>query len=90
MKETLRRCKEGIIEPLPSNTPGPLSSQYEKPDKPTAIKSHKSRFNYSNFLIRRQQCNNDGIRKKGEQKDTLNIKSTVLHHGVKGGYLNPV
>ena len=41
MKETLRRCKEGIIETLPSNTPG---SQDEKPDKLTAIKSHKSRF----------------------------------------------
>ena len=45
MKETLRRCKEGIIEPLPSDTPGPLSSQYEKPEKQIAIKSHKNRFN---------------------------------------------
>lgn len=44
VKETLRRCKERVIETLPSNTPGPLSSQYERPDKPTAIKSHKSRF----------------------------------------------
>ena len=45
MKETSKRCREGTIETLPSNTPGPLSSQYEKQDKPTAIKSHKSRFN---------------------------------------------
>ena len=44
MKETLRRCKEGIIETLPHNTPAPLSMQYERPDKLTAIKSHKSRF----------------------------------------------
>ena len=44
LKETSRRCKERVIEILPSNTPAPLSSQFERPDKPTAIKSHKSRF----------------------------------------------
>ena len=44
MKETLRRCNEGIIETLPSNTPGHLSSQYERPDKSIAIESHRSRF----------------------------------------------
>ena len=44
MKETLRQCKEGIIETLPHDTPAPLSMQYERPDKLTAIKSHKSRF----------------------------------------------
>lgn len=42
--ETIRRCKEVIIETLPQDTPAPLSTQYERPDKLTAIKSHKSRF----------------------------------------------
>ena len=45
MTETMRRCRNGIIEELPSdNAPAPLSTQYERPDKASAIKSHKSRF----------------------------------------------
>lgn len=44
MKETFRRCQGGIVEPLPSNVAGPLSSQYDRPDKTAAIKSHRSRF----------------------------------------------
>ena len=44
MKETIRRCEEGITETLPDDTPAPLSSQYERPDKPIAVKSHKIRF----------------------------------------------
>ena len=46
MTETMRRCSGGIIEELPSdNIPAPLSTQYERPEKSSAIKSHKSRFN---------------------------------------------
>ena len=44
LKETSGRCKERVIETPPSNTAAPLSSQFERPDKPIAIKSHKSRF----------------------------------------------
>lgn len=44
MKETIRRCKDGITEAHYDDTPAPLSSQYERPNKTTAIKSHKSRF----------------------------------------------
>lgn len=48
MSETLRRCSDGIIEELPvDDVPAPLSSQYEKPEKIIAIKSHKSRFSLS-------------------------------------------
>ena len=46
MTETLRRCSGGIIEELSSdNVPATLSTQYERLEKSSAIKSHKSRFN---------------------------------------------
>ena len=44
MKETIRRYKDGIMEAHYGDTPAPLSSQYERPDKTTTIKGHKSRF----------------------------------------------
>lgn len=45
MSETIRRCREQIVEETdPQNIPPPLSSQYEQPDKKKAIQHHKSRF----------------------------------------------
>ena len=45
LKETNKRCNEGIVEEMSEeHTPAPLSSQYEKPVKVDAIKSHRSRF----------------------------------------------
>ena len=44
IRETTRHCKEGVVEVLPQDTPASLSSQYERPDKLSAIHSHKSRF----------------------------------------------
>ena len=45
MEETQRRCKDAVIKELPEDDiPAPLCSQYEKPVKSDAIKSHRSRF----------------------------------------------
>lgn len=44
MKETFERCQQQVVEPLPGNAAGPLSSQYDRPEKTAAIQSHKSRF----------------------------------------------
>ena len=44
MQETLHKCMEGSTVQPPPNLPQPLSSAYEKPDKISAIKTHRSRF----------------------------------------------
>ena len=45
--EKTKLCKDGGTrsQTQSSDIPKPLSSQYEKPEKAVAIKSHKSRFN---------------------------------------------
>ena len=46
MSETVRRCREYIVEETdPQSIPPPLSSHYETSDKQEAIQHHKSRFN---------------------------------------------
>ena len=45
MEETKRRCKDAVIEEMPEDDiPSHLCSQFEKPVKSDAIKSHRSRF----------------------------------------------
>ena len=47
IEKTKQLCKDGGTrsQTQSSDIPKPLSSQYEKPEKAVAIKSHKSRFN---------------------------------------------
>ena len=45
--KTKQLCKDGNVQTrtrFSPDIPKPLSSQYERPDKATAVKRHKSRF----------------------------------------------
>ena len=44
LQATMQLCTDGATQSSTSNVPGSLSSSYDKPDKASAIKSHRSRF----------------------------------------------
>ncbi len=44
MDETIRYCEDGGGSNVTDQTPEPLCAQYDKPDKASAIKAHRSRF----------------------------------------------
>ena len=46
IEETIKRFKDGNVA-TPSEVPEPLCSEYERPEKDTAIKQHRSRFGIS-------------------------------------------
>ena len=43
LEETVKVCEEGSTVELP-DAPEPLCSEYERPEKITAISKHKTRF----------------------------------------------
>ena len=44
LQATMQFYMDGGTQSSTSNVPGPLSSTYDKPDKASAIKSHRSHF----------------------------------------------
>ena len=45
IKETIKLCKKGEPAADMPEIPEPLCGQFERPEKATAVKMHKSRFN---------------------------------------------
>ena len=45
IKETITLCKKGEPTADMPEIPEPLCSRFERPEKATAVKMHKSRFN---------------------------------------------
>ena len=56
--KTIELCESDATEQQSSILPEPLSSGYEHPQKPDAVRRHKSRFNVITHMYIITVCNN--------------------------------